>query len=98
MADRKRLFLKWILPLLLVGAVWLSHPLWMTALGNYLVRADEPAPADIALVLAGDYSGYRIVEGAELVRQGFTGSVLNFIFPQSHSSAAGKNHVLINPY
>lgn len=76
MTGRTRRLLKWTVPALVVAAVWLSYPLWMAALGNYLVRADEPARADIAVVLAGDYFGYRMLEGAELVRQGFTGRIL----------------------
>ncbi len=76
MPGRKRLLLKWLIPLLMAAAMWLSHPLWLSALGSYLVRAEAPAPADIAVVLAGDYSGRRILEGAQLVRHGFTGKVL----------------------
>lgn len=43
----------------------------MGALGRYLVRADPPAHADYAVVLAGDFFGHRVIEGGELVRQGF---------------------------
>jgi uncharacterized SAM-binding protein YcdF (DUF218 family) len=48
----------------------------MTALGRYLVRTDEPFRADIAVVLAGDGYGHRILKGAEMVRQGYTSKVL----------------------
>jgi len=74
--GRNRFPLKWILAALVAAAVWLSHPLWMTALASCLVRAEEPVRADIAVVLAGDGYGERILKGAELVRQGFTGKVL----------------------
>ena len=76
MADRNRFPLKWILAALVAVAVWISHPLWMTALASYLVRAEEPVRADIAVVLAGDGYGERVLKGAELVRQGFTAKVL----------------------
>jgi len=54
----------------------LSHTIWLRALGHYLVRAEEPRRSDIAVVLAGDGFGDRIVKAAELVRQGFTEKVL----------------------
>lgn len=76
MARSKRSHLKWIVPLLLAGLVWLSHPLWMMALGRYLVRAEAPFQADVAVALAGDYSGRRILRAAELVRDGYTKQVL----------------------
>jgi uncharacterized SAM-binding protein YcdF (DUF218 family) len=43
----------------------------LTALGSYLIRADPPQKADAALVLAGDSWGYRILTGAQLVRDGY---------------------------
>ena len=76
MAGRKRLLLQWLLPVLVLAALWFAHPLWLSALAGYLVRAEEPVEADIAVVLAGDFLGERVIQGAELVRQGFTGSVL----------------------
>ena len=45
-------------------------------MGRYLVDADPPVPADAALVLAGDAAGFRIIRAAELVREGFTSTVL----------------------
>jgi uncharacterized SAM-binding protein YcdF (DUF218 family) len=36
-----------------------------------LVRADPPAHADMVVVLAGDFSGNRILTAGDLVRQGF---------------------------
>lgn len=49
----------------------LTHSLWLGALGSFLVHAEAPQHADYAVVLAGDSYGHRILEGAELVRQGF---------------------------
>lgn len=53
-----------------------THTAWLTALGNALVREDGPAKADVAVVLAGDKYGNRILKGAELVRQGYVSAVL----------------------
>lgn len=61
----------WAAFLLLCVAAAVSHPIWLGAVGHFLVRADAPAPADAVLVLAGDGYGGRILKGAELVRQGF---------------------------
>jgi uncharacterized SAM-binding protein YcdF (DUF218 family) len=69
-------FRKWVAALLLISALVLSHSLCLAALAGWLVRTDPPAPADVALVLAGDRSGYRILKAAEMVRQGYTKTVL----------------------
>ncbi len=63
-----------ILVLLILLAI--THTIWLTALGRYLVRAEEPAPADYAVVLAGDYTGNRILVGGELVRRGLVRKAL----------------------
>ena len=46
-----------------------THTLWMRALGQYLVKADEPFKADAIVVLGGDFWGDRIVRAAQLVKQ-----------------------------
>lgn len=48
----------------------------LAAMGSYLVEAGPPHKADIALVLAGDSSGRRILKAAELVREGYVPKVL----------------------
>ncbi len=40
------------------------------------MRAEPPAPADLIVVLAGDYSGHRILTAADLVRRGFASKAL----------------------
>jgi len=50
--------------------------LWLPAIGRALVRDEGPAHADMAVVLAGDQWGYRILKAAELVKQGFVPAVL----------------------
>jgi uncharacterized SAM-binding protein YcdF (DUF218 family) len=54
---------------LLLAAV--TSPLWLAGLGGYLVRGEQPVHADLIVVLAGDYSGNRILTAADLVRRGF---------------------------
>lgn len=65
-----------ILLVALIAGAALTHTIWMSALGAYLIHADPPQHADYAVVLAGDFYGHRIIEGAELVRQGFVQKAL----------------------
>jgi uncharacterized SAM-binding protein YcdF (DUF218 family) len=69
---RKALF--FILAILI--ALALTRTFWLSALGSFLIRADSPAPADYAVVLAGDPNGNRILEAAQLVRRGLARKVL----------------------
>jgi len=48
----------------------------MAALGAYLVRSESPASADMIVVLAGDFSGNRILKAGELVKQGYAPKAL----------------------
>ena len=50
--------------------------LWLAALGQYLVQAGPPAHAGMIVVLAGDFSGNRILAAGDLVRQGFAPQAL----------------------
>jgi uncharacterized SAM-binding protein YcdF (DUF218 family) len=59
---------------LLVAAA--TYPFWLAALGGYLVRSEAPVPADLIVVLAGDFTGNRIVLGGDLVRMGFANQAL----------------------
>ena len=59
-----------ILTLALLAGI-LFHAQIFTALGTYLVHQDQPKQADVALVLAGDSTGNRIIRAGELVRQGY---------------------------
>jgi uncharacterized SAM-binding protein YcdF (DUF218 family) len=74
---RRRFLLKLTLATAVVAAVLFSfRTLWLTALGSALVYDQGPAKAGIAVVLAGDYSGCRILKGAEMVREGYVPLVL----------------------
>lgn len=48
-----------------------TYPFWLTALGTFLVRSETPVPADMIVVLAGDFTGGRVCKAGDLVRQGF---------------------------
>ena len=72
MARRASRSLKFLLALLGLAVVaYLSRSLWLRALSRGLVHDDGPAKADIAVVLAGDYYGNRILAAGELVRRGY---------------------------
>lgn len=71
-----RLFVCIVVGLAVLVLLAATHALWMAALGRLLVRDDGPARADMAVVLAGDFSGNRILRAAELVRQGYVPKVL----------------------
>jgi uncharacterized SAM-binding protein YcdF (DUF218 family) len=60
---------------LIVLAVLLRSPI-LTLVGSYLVRSEAPEKADLAVVLAGDFYGNRVLKAAELVRQGYVPRVL----------------------
>jgi uncharacterized SAM-binding protein YcdF (DUF218 family) len=53
-----------------------THTLWLPWLGYALIRDDGPATADMAVVLAGGYSGWRLEKAAELVKAGYVPVVL----------------------
>ncbi len=54
----------------------LTSRLWLAGLGGYLVRASPPVHADLIVVLAGDFTGNRILTGADLVRRGYAPQAL----------------------
>ena len=59
-----------------VIALYLARAPLLTAAGSYLVQASPPVKADVALVLAGDGRGNRILKAAQLVRDGYVPKVL----------------------
>lgn len=65
--------------LIVLAAIVLAivfHNAILGALGAYLVKAQPPEKADIALVLAGDGEGNRILKAAQLAREGYVPKVL----------------------
>jgi len=76
-ARRPSLFLKLIVCIGIGLAILAAtHAWWLAAMGKVLVHNDGPAHADIAVVLAGDFYGNRILQAAELVKQGYVPNVL----------------------
>src|SRR5579862_6093052 len=63
-----------VLLCLLAAVIFSRQILW--ALGAMLVNAGPPQSAGIAVVLAGDTSGNRVLKAAELVREGYVPKVL----------------------
>src|SRR5262249_34737914 len=56
---------------ILAGVAAIFHTCWLTALGSFLVIDQPPEKADAILVLAGDFTGNRILTAAKLVRAGY---------------------------
>lgn len=67
--QRRRIL--WLVALVGVAVCVAAYPVWLSALGRFLVRAEAPVPADAVLVLGGDSYGHRVLKGGELVRQGY---------------------------
>jgi uncharacterized SAM-binding protein YcdF (DUF218 family) len=59
---------------LLVLAI-VFHPIWLTAMGDFLVARDELQPADAIVVLAGN-SPYRVQHAVELYKAGWAPKVV----------------------
>lgn len=57
--------------LLLLGGLVAMRESCYRALGAFLVQASEPTKADVAVVLAGDWRGLRVLRGGELVKAGY---------------------------
>ena len=79
------------------------YPWWLPAAGRFLIRADQPERADVAVVLAGGASGNRIMLGARLARDGFVKKVayidlLDIKDPKSLSRLESKGPVFTFPF
>jgi len=72
--SKTKIFLLALAVLLAAGA--LARSWWLPALGYALIHDEGPAKADLAVVLAGDEYGHRILKGAGLVRQGYAPAAL----------------------
>src|SRR5277367_1981158 len=64
----------------------------LRGIGAMVVSEGSPATADVIVVLAGDRSGYRILKGAELAKQGSAPAVLvsncKFLYDHAESKLA----------
>ena len=65
-----------VLSVVICLTAWFLRAYWLPAIGWALVHDDGPAPADMALVLAGGLDGRRILFASGLVRQGYVPLVL----------------------
>ena len=69
--------MRWLLiASLVVVLAFVTSGFWLPSLGTILVRASPPVPADMIVVLAGDFSGNRILTAGDLVRRGFAPKAL----------------------
>ncbi|MDX1979140.1 MAG: YdcF family protein [Bryobacteraceae bacterium] len=67
----------WIaIPVFLVLFFLFALPRILSWSGTFLVAAEEPAKAEVIIVLAGDFTGQRVIRGATLAREGFAPLVL----------------------
>lgn len=60
----------------LLFAAFALRESWLPLLGRLLIDAEPPVKSDLIVVLAGDWTGGRIVHAAGLARQGFATHVL----------------------
>jgi uncharacterized SAM-binding protein YcdF (DUF218 family) len=60
----------------LAGLLYVGRPWWLRAVGHFLIQEDAPEKADMAVVLAGDGYGRRVLRGVELAQQGYVPRVL----------------------
>lgn len=62
-----------LIPLAILGIRWKSC---LSYLGRFLVDSEPPQPADLVLVLGGDFWGPRVIKGADLAEEGYAPLVL----------------------
>jgi uncharacterized SAM-binding protein YcdF (DUF218 family) len=75
--SRGRKLALWLsTPLVFAGGVAGSSSLWLPGVGGFLEEAGPPRKADVILVLAGDWTGGRVLRAAELARQGWAPQVM----------------------
>lgn len=62
--------------MVLLAGAWLARDGWLRWLGEFLVDAEAPVAAEVAVVLGGDYKGERILYAADLAQKGLTRHIL----------------------
>lgn len=68
--SRGRSRSRWLVAVFfLLLLILVTSRLWLAWLGGYLVRADGAVQADIVVVLAGDFSGNRILTAGDLIHR-----------------------------
>ena len=74
-----KLHKKWKLAvafLVILSAIYLAHPLYLKALGNFLVVSDPLVKADAIVVLDGDPMDERLLHSVKLWRSGYASKVI----------------------
>ena len=62
--------------LVLLSAIYLTHPLYLKALGNLLVVSDPLVKADAIVVLDGDPKDERLLHSVQLWQSGYAPKVI----------------------
>jgi uncharacterized SAM-binding protein YcdF (DUF218 family) len=89
------------LPFLILLALIATGPfLWLPAIAKALIRDEGPAKAEVAVVLAGDWNGKRVLFAGDLVRQGYVPAVLvsGPLYYGMHESEAAIQYAARNGY
>ena len=73
----RRIFFAGIVVCCLAALLFAFSDRILLGFGSMLANAEAPRPADLIVVLGGDFSGNRILRAAELERQGFAPKVLS---------------------
>lgn len=73
---RSRVLNYLLIALVAAALAYVSRGVWLPAPARFLVRAQAPEHAEVAVVLAGDFYGHRILAGAGMVRGGYVKKVL----------------------
>lgn len=87
-----------LLALLVVG-LYLGRAPILSAAGNYLVLAQSPAPAEVAIVLGGDMSGARALTACRLLREGYVKKIWTsgeLRFYQHSESELSRDFIIAN--
>ena len=73
---RSRVLNYLLIALAVAALAYLSRGAWLPLPARFLVRAQAPEHAEVAVVLAGDFHGHRILAGAGMARGGYVKKVL----------------------
>ena len=69
--------LRWLLvAVLLLLILGVPYRFWLRTAGSLLVLTEPPVPSDIIVVLAGDFTGNRILTAGGLIRQGIASKAI----------------------
>lgn len=74
--SRSRVLSLLLIALAVAALAYVSRGAWLPAPARFLVRAQAPEHAEVAVVLAGDFYGHRILAGAGMARDGYVKKVL----------------------